>query len=322
MRFQPEKRMLRAGMGACAVFALSALTLIFLFLSHQTAEPALALGGRGEWTVLEGAPEPQGTQTYLSRAALLEGKLMQVSPQSPLPKDFSPPNTRDIRAMVGSYLPAEEGVMLCQEAVYALCTIQFEYPLEHGISLIRGTLSNAQQEEWRREAFDRYARVYPLNEALSRVTEEIPGGGESEHQTGYALDLSMKGPLSLVGADPLLHNTTGRWLNENLWRFGWIYRFSPQEESNGSCEGIHLRYVGKVHAAAMHALGIGMEEYLALLREEKALTLLKSQAPYAYLYAIPCESSLSFPIPDGADYEASSDNMGYAIVSIAAQDHF
>ena len=260
MRLQPEKRMLRSGIMVCALFTLSALTLIFLLLFHQGAEPALALGGRDEWIILKGAPEPQGTQTYLSRSALLQGKLMLVSPQTPLPKDYFPPNTRDIRAMVGAYLPAKEGVMLCQEAVYALCTIQFEYPLEQGVSLIRGTLSNAQQEEWRREAFDRYAKVYPLNEALSRVTEEIPGGGESEHQTGYALDLAMKGPLSLVGADPLLHNTTGRWLDENLWRFGWIYRFSPQEESDGSCEGVHLRYVGKVHAAAMHALGIGMEE--------------------------------------------------------------
>lgn len=313
---------LRAGICACAVFVLSAAGLIIFLCFPPEPDISPILGARDEWRVEKGAPALAGTPTFLSREALLQGKLLLVSPASPLPMDFAPPSTRDIRAMVGSYLPALEGVMLCQEAVYALCTMQFEYPLEGGISMIRGALSNAQQEEWRREAFDRYSRVYPLNEAMNRVIAEIPGGGESEHQTGYALDIAMKGPLSLVGADPLLHNTAGRWLQENMWRFGWIYRFSPREASEGSCEGIHLRYVGKTHASAMHALNLGLEEYLSLLREQKSVTLLREQSPYAYLYCLPCPGDLSIPLPPDGAWEASADNTGWAVIAVAAQGVF
>jgi hypothetical protein len=157
---------------------------------------------------------------------------------------------------------------------------------------------------------------------MSRVIAEIPGGGESEHQLGYALDIELTGPLSFSGPDPLLHNETGCWLRENLWRFGWIDRFSPHEKSDGSCEGIHLRFVGKAHAAAMHALGMSLEDYLSLLREEGSLTLLQDEIPYCYFYCLPCEKDLSIYLPESAQWMASADNTGWAILAVASQGAF
>ena len=308
--------------GGSVLLLLCTMGIFCSFPSPEPAQPALAIAGRDGWAIERGAPPLSGVPVTLTREALLQGTLMQVSAADPLPIDFPPPNVRDVRAMVGAYLPAKEGLMLHQDAIYALCTMQFEYPLEQGVSLIRGTLSSAQQEAWRREAFDRYSRVYPVAEAMSRVTEEIPGGGESEHQLGYSLDIALKSPLSLAGSDPLLHNTAGHWLHENLWRFGWIYRFSPEEKSEGSCEGIHLRYVGKAHAAAMHTLGVSLEAYLSLLRSEGTLTLLRDGIPYCYLYCFPDEQSLSLLLPKDAQWEASADNTGFSILAIAAQGAF
>lgn len=241
---------------------------------------------------------------------------MQVSPSHPLPADFPAPNTRSVRALVGSYLPACAETALWTEAVYALCEIQLDYPLETGAELTLGALSSAQQDAWQKEAFGRYAAVYPLEEALMLAQQAVPSGGESEHQLGYALDVALTGPLAISQTDPLLRNETGRWLSDNLWRYGWIYRYGSESRALGACEHIHLRFVGKIHAAAMHALGLGMEDYLALLHREQALTLTRNGQPWAYLYGFPSENDLVFPLEDGMVLEASADNMGWALVAV------
>ena len=306
----------------CVFLLLLILFAVLLMFPVSAAIPQPALLGQADgYSILEGAPDMKGEIQTVSRAQLLQGYLMLVNPAHPLPGDFSPPNIYQIRTMVGSYLPALEGVTLCREAVYALCSIQLEYPLERGAELIRGTLSRAQQEDWRREAFGRYARVYPLNEALNRAFSAVPGGGESEHQLGYALDIALKGPLSLGKRDPLMRNETGAWLSGHMWRYGWIYR-NPPENSSCGCEDIHLRFVGKVHAAAMHALSMNLEDYLSLLRKEGKITICRENKPWAYLYCMPCEGNLSFRVPEKTIWQASADNTGYAVIAIAANGNF
>lgn len=307
---------------ACAVFVLGAVWLVLLLCLQGNGKKEIILGQRDEFALIQGAPDMTGKPLEISRQDLLQGTLMLVSPQYPLPIDFPVPNTRAIRAMVGAYLPALEDVALWRDAVYALCAMQLEYPLENGVSLIRGTLSSAQQEDWRRAAFDRYAKVYPLNEALNRAFAAVPGGGESEHQTGYALDITLTGTLSLGNPDPILRNAAGKWLDENMWRFGWIYRYGPGHANGGSCEGIHLRYVGQVHAAAMHALNLELEDYLAFLRQQERLTLKKEGRPYAYLYCVPNPDNWQIFLEPGTEYLVSADNTGWAIAAIAAQDVF
>lgn len=322
MRLQLEKKTLHTAALACAAFLLAAAGLILLLCMRGSAEKSPVLGKKDGWGVARGAPEQAGQETRIARASLLRGTLLLVSPDHPLPQDFPVPNTRAIRAMVGTYLPVQPAVALEREAVYALCSMQLEHPLEEGLLVVRGTLSAAQQEEWRREAFSRYAKVYPLSEALSRSMAAVPGSGESEHQTGYALDIALQGALSLGAEDPLTHNETGRWLADNLWRFGFIYRYAPGQDDEGGCEGVHLRYIGPVHAAALHALGMGLEEYWALLRREGMLTLYREGKPYAYLYCAPCEGDWRIRLPKGTDYQVSADNTGWAVAAIAAEERF
>ena len=323
MILQPRKRNVPSlALGSAMLLLLAFFYLLRVFPLPNTPLPPVVLGEKDGYSLHRGAPELHGSIVAFSRDQLLQGFLMEVSPLHPLPNDFSAPNIYHVRTMVGSYLPALEGVTLCREAVYALCSIQLEHPLEQGVELARGALSRAQQEDWRREAFDRYAKVYPLNEALNRAYSAVPGGGESEHQLGYALDIALTGPLSLGQRDPLLRNDTGKWLAEHMWRYGWLYRNAPGNSAACGCEGIHLRYVGKIHAAAMHAMNLNLEDYLSLLRSEGKLTLYRNDQAWAHLYCFPCDGNLSIQIPEKTVYQVSSDNTGYAIIAIAANGNF
>ena len=81
--------------------------------------------------------------------------------------------------------------------------------------------------------------------------------GESEHQTGLALDISM------------LHqnfgNTyEGRWLAKNCAKYGFIIRYPMGKESitGYMYEPWHVRYVGTILAEKITASGLCLEEYL------------------------------------------------------------
>lgn len=304
--------------GILFLLLAAALATLVFWQPEQAPVPM----GRDGYLVSAGAPALTGADTVIPRQTLLQGTLLSVSPLHPLPADFPAPNTRAVRAMVGSYLPAQEGVALWRDAVYALCEMQAVRPLEDGVTLCRGALSAAQQEAWQREAFARYLSVYPLSEALQSAQAAVPGASESEHRTGYALDLMMTGALNLSQADPLLRNETGMWLAENMWHYGWVRRFGPGSQAEGGCENVHLRYVGKVHAAVMHALSLDLEEYLDYLHVQGAVTVSRDGEPWAYLYALPCDGNLTVPLPPDAEYQSSLDNRGYAILAVAANGKF
>lgn len=307
------RKMARRTVFACLI-CLAAAAGLLCALCLRPGAPERLLGRTGEWALLRGAPALSGAEQTISRETLLRGKLLLISPAHPLPEDFPALNVRSIRALVGSYLPAEEGAILEREAVYALCALQLEHPLETGARIFRGALSNAQQEAERQAAFERFRAIRPLEEALRLARQAVPAAGESEHQGGYALDIRLTGTLNMGKIDPLLRNETGAWLAENAWRFGFLYRYGPGSAAEGACEEIHLRYVGRGHAAAMRAAGLGLEEYWALLRSERALTLTRDGEPWAYLYCAPCTGAWTLPLPADAAWEASADNTGWAVL--------
>ena len=279
------------------------------------------LGVKNGWSVQRGAPEIQGRDLHITRQQLLQGTLLLVSKDYPLPPDFPAPNTRTVRAMVGAYLPVWEDTALLAEAVYALCEMKLDYSLDSGITFTRGALSYAQLEEWQHQAFERLFKVNSLQEALRLAESSVPGGMENEHRTGYALDIELHPPLSMGRADPLQRNAVGQWMDENMWRYGWIRRYDHEKE-NGDCEGIHIRYTGKAHAAAMHVLNVDLEEYWDILRQEKKMTVYCGDEIYAFLYCAPSSNGWEIAVPDGHEYAVSADNTGWAAAAIAAGGNF
>ncbi len=310
----------KAPLGALPYLIASLLALVFGCLALSPGEKPrqdAALARLDGFTVLRGAPERR-EKARQTRDALLSGPLVLASPLHPLPSDAPPPVTRSIRALVGSYLPVEGDAALRKEAVYALCTLQTEHSMAEKAVLTDGAVSRAQQDQRLREAFARCQQVYPLSEALRRAGELAPRGGESEHQTGWAIDIKLLGPLSLGQEDPISRTEYGQWLKENLWRYGFIRRYASSAEE-GSCEGIHLRYVGPLHAAAMHALETPLEGYWALLRREGALTLQTEGKDAAYIYCAACDGDGSCLLPSAQGAQYSADNTGWAAALIPAE---
>lgn len=109
------------------------------------------------------------------------------------------------------------------------------------------------------EVFDGW--VAQAGEAAARRTSARPG--HSEHQLGTALDLRAKGGSAPWSID-FAATPTGRWLAANSWRFGFVLSY-PAGAEDRTCyapEPWHVRYVGRVEAAAVNASGVTLREWL------------------------------------------------------------
>jgi zinc D-Ala-D-Ala carboxypeptidase len=89
--------------------------------------------------------------------------------------------------------------------------------------------------------------------------------GHSEHQLGTAMDLKARG-----GPDPWTYKDWGKqtaagiWLGANSWKYGFILSY-PRGMTSKTCyeyEPWHFRYVGVAEAAAVHASGLVLREWL------------------------------------------------------------
>jgi D-alanyl-D-alanine carboxypeptidase len=114
-------------------------------------------------------------------------------------------------------------------------------------------------------------QVQLYNESLKKrgkwYTEKyIASGGNSEHQTGLAIDIINK--VSSSGNIPTSFGDTreGKWLVNNAHKFGFILRYPRGKESitKINYEPWHYRYVGIAAAKDIKARGIVMEEYLGI----------------------------------------------------------
>ena len=86
--------------------------------------------------------------------------------------------------------------------------------------------------------------------------------GQSEHQTGLALDITADGKSF---DQALAEQPVGRWLGDNAYKFGWILRYPKGKEAitGYKFEPWHYRYVGTAVAADFGPRNtLTLEEYL------------------------------------------------------------
>lgn len=85
--------------------------------------------------------------------------------------------------------------------------------------------------------------------------------GYSEHQSGLCFDLNGTN-------SNFLETATGKWVNENAYKYGFILRFPKDKESytGYNYEAWHFRYVGVELATILYNNGdwISLEEYLGI----------------------------------------------------------
>ena len=118
-------------------------------------------------------------------------------------------------------------------------------------------------------SFDRQKMIYEQNLAVkgpeqTNLYSAMPG--QSEHQTGLAIDISTPSVFSALTTD--FENTPeGQWLFENAHRYGFILRYPAGKEhiTGYAYEPWHFRYVGIPLASYMKKMNLTLEEYVQQL---------------------------------------------------------
>ena len=89
--------------------------------------------------------------------------------------------------------------------------------------------------------------------------------GQSEHQTGLAMDIACE-DIELLLSEEFENTNEYKWLSENVHKYGFIIRYQKgKEEITGyNFEPWHLRYVGEDLATELKSLDITLEEYYDL----------------------------------------------------------
>jgi D-alanyl-D-alanine carboxypeptidase len=87
--------------------------------------------------------------------------------------------------------------------------------------------------------------------------------GQSEHQTGLAVDVSSPS-VDYQLSDDYGKTKEGKWIADQAYRFGFILRFPKGKEdiTGYQYEPWHLRYVGLAAAKEIHEEGLTLEEFL------------------------------------------------------------
>ena len=87
--------------------------------------------------------------------------------------------------------------------------------------------------------------------------------GQSEHQTGLAMDITSDS-VNLQLTEDFGDTDEGIWVSENAHRFGFIVRYQKGKEdiTGYMYEPWHVRYVGEDLATKVYESGLTLEEYL------------------------------------------------------------
>jgi len=110
--------------------------------------------------------------------------------------------------------------------------------------------------DWQKTVYNSRKVAYGLTYADKYVARP----GNSEHQTGLALDIVEYGSKT-----EFKDTDAYKWLADNAYKYGFIERYvESQEEVTGfSAEAWHYRYVGKDAAKTIHQTGLSFDEYYA-----------------------------------------------------------
>ena len=171
---------------------------------------------------------------------------------------------------------------------------------------------------------------YSGDELIERAKRDVNYPGTSEFNTGLSFTLRLYDKTDPeVGAAKYSTTTQAKWMNENCWKYGLVFRFpqagwpldTTQDKSFKTGVSVKLnlyRYVGKGNAAAMHYLDMCMEEYIEYLQEHPHIALFEDGVLKYEIYRQLVGDEYSFDVQltrNARNWSTSLDNMG-AIITV------
>lgn len=120
-----------------------------------------------------------------------------------------------------------------------------------------------------RSAYRSYAEQQELKQANSG-SSLVAEAGESEHQTGLAVDINSS--LPNCGDVCSLDAATALWLAKNAPNYGFILRYpqGKQDETGYDYESWHFRYIGVPAAKAVAASALTFDEAYKIIESTGA----------------------------------------------------
>jgi D-alanyl-D-alanine carboxypeptidase len=189
----------------------------------------------------------------------LDSDFVVVNKTRHLPADFRP---KDLVKLQVKYNGRTVARYMRKEAADALARLFVDAAME-GIDLcaVSGYRSYSLQEI----VFNNHKNELGL-EAAMRVSA-LPG--QSEHQTGLAIDISSRS-MNYDLDKSFAHTREGKWLAENAPKYGFILRYPEGKESitGYDYEPWHFRYVGRDAAMDITKKGLTLEEYFGVVETD------------------------------------------------------
>lgn len=170
-----------------------------------------------------------------------------VNKEHPLIKDYIPDNLVPIKYV--DYIIREDETMMLNKEVLNAYNLLYKASLEEGLRL---TIFSAYR------SFDKQNKLFEHSQNNSLVAKP----GESEHQTGLAIDISRRD----IGLTTNFQNTKEyTFLINNAHKYGFISRYPKDKEkiTGYSFEPWHFRYVGVELALHLKENNLTLEEYFA-----------------------------------------------------------
>lgn len=180
--------------------------------------------------------------------------LILANKENILHEDYVPDNLVELKTAFISNGDLKVNV-LTAEAAEALEEL-FKAASEDKIYLLG--VSGYRDFDYQKQLFESEVEVFGNIQANRYVAKP----GESEHQTGLAMDILSRDYEIL---DEGFKNTEAyKWIEENCFNFGFIIRYPENKEAitGYEYEPWHIRYVGVDTATEIMKENITLEEYL------------------------------------------------------------
>ncbi len=303
--------------------------------------PAAAPSG---WDVIDlsSFDVKSGMQANVTRNEMLQGGLLLVNRWHPMPADL----TDDMMVSINQHSRADDdstnnlptvnsSITMAPNAVEALMALYKDARAAGldmgGIIIEEGYRTMETQSTYWNSETEKYSSRYSGDALTERVRRTTAYPGTSDYQAGLSFKVyNYKQGDNAFSSTPLHQTEQGRWLYENCWKYGFVFRFPvqgfPYENTVDKSykTGINVemkvyRYVGEANAAVMNTLGLCLEEYIEYLMQHPHIALYHDGELMYEIYRLEGGyTDTTVSIPAGAvSYSASTDNMGGLVVSIS-----
>lgn len=283
-----------------------------------------------------------GAQRAVTRNELLQGGLLLVNRWHAMPADL----TDDMMVSVNQYsrregvdkqmkLPTTNASITMQPvAVEALMQLYYDareagMDMDHIIIEEGYRTMEAQSKRWTDE-LEKWSSRYSGDKLNEKVLQEVAYPGTSDYQSGLSFKVyNYKSGDAAFSNTPLHDTEQGKWLYNNCWKYGYIYRFPiqgfpyPDTVDKSLKTGISVkkvyRYVGVANAAAMNAMGLCLEEYVEYLMAHPHIAVYEDGALRYEIYRMEggyTDTTVNVPY-NAKSFTASTDNVGGLVVAIA-----